>query len=1096
MIKARSNRAGRARRHRLAKLSAIAFSTSIVASTVGLIVDNPIASASGPSITSVTITGNSTYPDPTIIVQGSGFGSLSSLGSPSAPGCSASGNDYPSNNLTFQNTTGIVHWIAGPPGACIGIFVLAYTNTEIAFSFGSDYNGYNDLNNGTGYSLTVLGTTVTGTVTYTQPPGWSAPLNYTSNDVEAVSCASSTFCAGVDDQGDVGVDNGSSINEGSIDPGQQLLAISCPSAAFCMTSDGNGSEFTYNGSWSSAVPFDAGNGAVGALSCTSSSFCAAGDSSGNAWTYNGSSWTEAANQDNGFDITSMSCASPTFCMAVDGDGNAFDWTGSAWGAPSAIAGAAGLTSVSCPTTTFCAAVDQSGQIATFDGSSWTAVVQIDFGIGQLESVSCPTASTCFATDILGRVYTYQVGSGTIAAGNIDPGDIVRSISCPATSFCVAVTNTGDAVTYTAPPSADVTDVSFSGSASSPTITVTGTGFGGESDLGAAQSPGSCGGTGSDYGSNFVLSDHTGNWTAGQGPNGCVGVLISSYSDTQIVFSLGSYYSNVSLNEGDSYTMTVLGSSFTGTVSYPTQISYSCNVPGVGAQTVTSGIDSFPTPPSSLAVSGTFQTTPQIQSEVPAAAVNQDIGFGVSQITLTAVSFDYLADDASGNPSTVVSPADSDIGATNLPQTFNLVPNTPIDFDLTFNPVTLTAAATGTAYFFPGDVNATYTTNLGSAGVTCTPSPFTTSGTPSTTVVPAPAGPAPQAPAVIPPVQTTVTSGGDSGWTVTVTNTGTTAAAGVSVSLTSSDGQLVPPNFDIAGMSRTEKGCVSAGVGAATCTVGTLASGASVNLSVLVSTLGLSTGAVVSVTAHVSSTGSAPSTRAASETGAGSHGSFSTSGLAPVTVVAPKQGTVITVAAPGVKVTNTAAPLTPNNPVRVTFELPKKVHQATLSHLATGVTSHKAVGNPLVGGPAVGATGDWLSSTQDPALCHAAAATLTGGTTCTPAEVKGNFCAYKDKTKPISATISIILNTVKGGTTSVPLYMEKDAETVVNGVCEPQGSTTPPILGPLPACGKAGKTGYVTPCVAKVTLSPKPKTTASNVTVTWTVYFVGTDPRMI
>ena|GEM_PF-729541 len=1104
MIGTSSPRVGRNRRQHWARLSALAFATSIVASTVGLIVDNPVASAS-PIITSVTFSGNAQYPNPVITVNGSGFGTESSLGSPSAPGCSATGSDYPSNNMTFQNTTGIIHWIAGPPGACIGFFILKYTDTQIIFKFGSNYNGYNDLNNGTGYSMTVLGANLTGTVTYAPPSGWSATTNYTGNPLTSVSCPSSTFCVGVDNQGDAGVGNNGSISDSSIDSGHSLNSVSCPEVNFCVTVDNNGSAFFYNGS-SWVGPFTVNSGAdLVSVSCTAMFFCAAVEAGGNTWIYNGSHWTEFVSTD-GNSTASISCASSSFCVAVDTVADYYIYNGSSLSSPNPTGGSYGFNSISCPSTTYCAAVDFGGDILSFDGTSWAAPVQIDANVTTLQSISCPVAGYCVAGDATGVVFTVSSGQ-VVAAGNVDPGNIVDGISCPSASFCIAVTSGGSAAVFSNAPTPNMTDVSFSGSVSSPTITVSGSGFGVQADLGNPQPPGLCGGTGSDYNNDaFFLTDNTHSWAAGVGPGDCVGVSISSYTNNQIVFTLGSYYTTINdhLAEGDSFSMTVLGSAFTGTVSYPVSYVYSCFTPGVGTQNVNTGLDLIPAPPSaadvppsSLQVNGTYQTAPIMQADIPAAEVNYDINtLGVSYITISSVSFDLLADDSSGNPSPLVTPTDADISATNLPQTFQLVPNTPIDYELTYSQANFTAIAPGTVYFYPGSVNATVASNLGSGPTSCTPPAFTTSGTPTMTVVSAPTTPAPQAPANIPPVQATVTSGGDSGWTVTVTNTGTGAnatATGVTVGLTASDGLPTPPAFDIAGMSRTEKGCSSAGPGTATCSIGTLVAGASVSLSVLTSTAGLPSGTVTTVTANVSANGGpAPNHGALAP-----HGNFSTSGLGPVTVVKPpRPGTVITVAAPGVKVINTIGPLSPTLPDRVTLLLPKKEHKSAIgnsSQPAGGLGSHKAVGNPLVGGPAVGATADWLTSTQDPGLCQAAAASL-GGTTCTPAEVKGNFCSYKDKTKPVTATISIMFNSLPGGTTSVPLYMEKDAETVVNGVCQPHGGTTPPVVGPLPTCGKA-KTGYPTPCVAKVLLSPKPKVTTANVTVTWTVYFVGVDPRM-
>ena len=51
------------------------------------------------------------------------------------------------------------------------------------------------------------------------------------------------------------------------------------------------------------------------------------------------------------------------------------------------------------------------------------------------------------------------------------------------------------------------------------------------------------------------------------------MIISSYSDTQVVYSLGSCYGQNGwiFDPGDSYTMYVLGASYSGTVAFPPEI---------------------------------------------------------------------------------------------------------------------------------------------------------------------------------------------------------------------------------------------------------------------------------------------------------------------------------------------------------------------------------------------------------------------------------------------------------------------------------------------------------------------------------------------
>jgi hypothetical protein len=142
----------------------------------------------------------------------------------------------------------------------------------------------------------------------------------------------------------------------------------------------------------------------------------------------------------------------------------------------------------------------------------------------------------------------------------------------------------------------ISAVYVSGSPSSPTITVAGSGFGTEAALGTAENPAdyfppgvpvNCSGNlGSDYGANLYLQDTIAGWNAGKGATSTangdqIGLIISSYSDTQIVFTLGSCYSYYHLSAGDAYTMNVLGASYSGIVDYATPPTATITSPASG-----------------------------------------------------------------------------------------------------------------------------------------------------------------------------------------------------------------------------------------------------------------------------------------------------------------------------------------------------------------------------------------------------------------------------------------------------------------------------------------------------------------------------------
>ena len=206
-----------------------------------------------------------------------------------------------------------------------------------------------------------------------------------------------------------------------------------------------------------------------------------------------------------------------------------------------------------------------GTSVTIGGSNLAAVTAVDFGAGNEANAFSCSATSCTATA--------PPGTGTVDVTVVTPA--VSSATSPADQF-----------TYTGPfPS--ITSVTTSGTISNPTITVTG------ANLGAAPAPnpstppeGQHGcptvlptsGNGYLYGNSLWFSDSspTGGWTAGQNADGnfdCLGLIIVSYTSTQVVFHLDNGYDNTSngpanfyvLANGDPITVSVAGATMTGTV---------------------------------------------------------------------------------------------------------------------------------------------------------------------------------------------------------------------------------------------------------------------------------------------------------------------------------------------------------------------------------------------------------------------------------------------------------------------------------------------------------------------------------------------------
>jgi hypothetical protein len=71
---------------------------------------------------------------------------------------------------------------------------------------------------------------------------------------------------------------------------------------------------------------------------------------------------------------------------------------------------------------------------------------------------------------------------------------------------------------------------------------------------------------------LFLADDTGGWAAGFGGD-CIGLIISTYTATTIVFTLDAWYQQdgqpegINLSSGDSISLTVKGTTASSTVNY-------------------------------------------------------------------------------------------------------------------------------------------------------------------------------------------------------------------------------------------------------------------------------------------------------------------------------------------------------------------------------------------------------------------------------------------------------------------------------------------------------------------------------------------------
>jgi hypothetical protein len=132
------------------------------------------------------------------------------------------------------------------------------------------------------------------------------------------------------------------------------------------------------------------------------------------------------------------------------------------------------------------------------------------------------------------------------------------------------------------------------------VTITGNGFG----TAPPSSPTGCNSTGNQYvDQQLYVQDVTAGWTAGQAGN-CIGIIVSSYSNTQIVLSFGSFYDiapyRFALAAGDRFNVGTNGTTASGTVEFAKIHSVKVTGPN-SAPTVTIKGSGFGTTPAGAAL---------------------------------------------------------------------------------------------------------------------------------------------------------------------------------------------------------------------------------------------------------------------------------------------------------------------------------------------------------------------------------------------------------------------------------------------------------------------------------------------------------------
>jgi hypothetical protein len=318
------------------------------------------------------------------------------------------------------------------------------------------------------------------------PLSWSQPAQIAGgppftyvNDLQAVSCPSTSLCVGVDNGGGAvatanptagtpawgphqGIDAGRTLNSISCVAGTTTCAAVDQSGYVVVTSDaGSG-----NPTWSRPDPIDSGHG-LNSISCASTSLCAATDNAGNAFTStdpfaSSPTWHEQTDVDPGNNLESVSCpaTATAYCVAVTSGGYAVitdDPTDASptWTPSAAAIAPADMTSVSCVSTTLCVAVDNLGTaVETGDPTDtstppmWSTAAPIEgTSTNTLFSISC-TSAVCAAVDDEGDVVVSTTASEGPANWSwttpqqLPSGGVLFGASCVSSTVCVVVGSLG------------------------------------------------------------------------------------------------------------------------------------------------------------------------------------------------------------------------------------------------------------------------------------------------------------------------------------------------------------------------------------------------------------------------------------------------------------------------------------------------------------------------------------------------------------------------------------------------------------------------------------------------------------------------------
>jgi hypothetical protein len=236
----------------------------------------------------------------------------------------------------------------------------------------------------------------------------------------------------------------------------RLASVSCASTSFCVAVSENGFSYRYDGTaWTSGPNVGGEKGAsLNSVSCSSPSLCVAVGPNGYVYGYDGMTW--AAGQNVGHVLTSVWCTPyATGCFAVSQDGYFYETGQDSSYHLEGRDPIAGVTAISCGPISerlLCEVAARDGRVfGPLGGIHEIATL----GSHNLTSLSCPSLGFCVAVDDAGSFYAYSYEKSKFLPGQrVDAvrRPVLTSISCPssttsARNFCAAVSEDGVAYLY-------------------------------------------------------------------------------------------------------------------------------------------------------------------------------------------------------------------------------------------------------------------------------------------------------------------------------------------------------------------------------------------------------------------------------------------------------------------------------------------------------------------------------------------------------------------------------------------------------------------------------------------------------------------------